>query len=148
MHANNDANVMLWVWRFPCHCQNVRKNPRLHPRVREEHGFPPTIGEIGRAVGISSTSVVKYNLERLEEKGKLERSDEISRGLRLKDGVPMVEEAAPRHACGSSPVGLIPRADPGRGTTRKSFRGDTLVLPEDLVRQAATSTPSRSKAIR
>jgi len=42
-----------------------------HPRDRQ-----------GR--GISSTSVVKYNLERLEEKGKLERSDEISRGLRLR----------------------------------------------------------------
>ena len=31
----------------------------------EEHGFPPTIREIGKALGISSTSVVKYNLERL-----------------------------------------------------------------------------------
>ena len=29
-------------------------------------GFPPTVREIGRAVGISSTAVVGYNLERLE----------------------------------------------------------------------------------
>jgi repressor LexA len=54
---------------------------------REEHGFPPTIREIGRAVGISSTSVVKYNLERLQKLNYLERSEEISRGLRLKDDV-------------------------------------------------------------
>ncbi|MDQ1301748.1 MAG: repressor LexA, partial [Chloroflexota bacterium] len=31
----------------------------------DERGFPPTIREIGKAVGITSTSVVKYNLERL-----------------------------------------------------------------------------------
>ena len=34
-----------------------------------EYNYPPTIREIGKAVGISSTSVVKYNLERLQEKG-------------------------------------------------------------------------------
>ena len=54
----------------------------------EEHGFPPTIREIGKAVGISSTSVVKYNLERLEEKGKLERSDEISAAYASKTAFP------------------------------------------------------------
>ena len=51
----------------------------------EEHAYPPTIREIGKAVGIPSTSVVKYNLERLQEKGFIERSGEVSRGLRLKD---------------------------------------------------------------
>jgi repressor LexA len=35
----------------------------------EEHGRPPTIREIGKAVGINSTSVVNYNLGKLEEKG-------------------------------------------------------------------------------
>ena len=53
----------------------------------EEHSYPPTIREIGKAVGIPSTSVVKYNLERLQEKGYIERSEEVSRGLRL-DGRP------------------------------------------------------------
>ncbi len=46
----------------------------------EEHAYPPTIREIGKAVGIPSTSVVKYNLERLQEKGFIERSGEVSRG--------------------------------------------------------------------
>jgi repressor LexA len=45
--------------------------------------FPPTIREIGEQVGISSTSVVKYNLEALERKGLIQRDDEISRGIRL-----------------------------------------------------------------
>jgi repressor LexA len=48
-----------------------------------DHTRPPTIREIGEAVGISSTSVVNYNLTRLEEKGLLEREAEVSRGLRL-----------------------------------------------------------------
>jgi repressor LexA len=45
--------------------------------------FPPTIREIGEDVGISSTSVVKYNLDVLERKGYIERDGEISRGIRL-----------------------------------------------------------------
>ncbi len=51
----------------------------------EESGRPPTIREIGSNVGISSTSVVNYNLTRLKEKELLERDAEVSRGLRLTD---------------------------------------------------------------
>jgi len=49
----------------------------------EENQFPPSIREIGKQVGISSTSVVKYNLEVLERKGFIERGRDISRGIRL-----------------------------------------------------------------
>jgi repressor LexA len=66
----------------------------------EEHNYPPTIREIGKAAGISSTSVVKYNLERLQEKKLIERSDEVSRGLRLTDG--RRGPAPTRRASGSS----------------------------------------------
>ncbi len=44
---------------------------------------PPTIREIGEQVGITSTSVVKYNLDVLERKGFIERDRDISRGIRL-----------------------------------------------------------------
>ena len=47
------------------------------------HGYPPTIREIGAKVGISSTSVVNYNLGILERGGYIERDREISRGIRL-----------------------------------------------------------------
>jgi repressor LexA len=47
----------------------------------EEHGRPPTIREIGKAVDISSTSVVNYNLTRLEDQGYLRRDPEVSRGI-------------------------------------------------------------------
>lgn len=48
-----------------------------------ESRYPPTIREIGKAVGISSTSVVNYNLTVLEKKGLIERDREISRGIKL-----------------------------------------------------------------
>jgi repressor LexA len=51
----------------------------------EEHQFPPSIREIGENVGISSTSVVKYNLDALERKEMIERDPDISRGIRLVD---------------------------------------------------------------
>lgn len=52
-------------------------------RHLQETGYPPTIREIGSAVGISSTSVVNYNLNVLQEKGYIERARETSRGLRV-----------------------------------------------------------------
>jgi len=51
----------------------------------DEYGYPPTIREIGELVGISSTSVVSYNLNALQNKGYLTRDRDISRGLRLVD---------------------------------------------------------------
>jgi len=48
-----------------------------------ENGYPPTLREIGGEVGISSTSVVNYNLNVLQKKGILVRAQDTSRGLRL-----------------------------------------------------------------
>ena len=50
--------------------------------VREKH-YPPTIREIGEALDITSTSVVNYNLNILEDKGLIERDREVSRGLKI-----------------------------------------------------------------
>jgi repressor LexA len=50
-----------------------------------ENEYPPTIREIGAAVGISSTSVVNYNLNVLENKGYIIRDKIVSRGLKLVD---------------------------------------------------------------
>ena len=53
----------------------------------EEHGYrPPTIREIQRGCGISSTSVVDYNLHILQREGYIRRAPEVSRGLELVDG--------------------------------------------------------------
>jgi len=52
-------------------------------RFTVESGYPPSIREIGKAVGISSTSVVNYNLNRLVEEGYLARDKNVSRGIRM-----------------------------------------------------------------
>ncbi len=46
-------------------------------------GLPPTIREIGDNTQISSTSVVNYYLEQLEEAGYIERRAGVSRGITL-----------------------------------------------------------------
>ena len=50
--------------------------------------YPPTIREIGKSVGISSTSVVNYNLNVLEKQGLIARDKTISRGIKLVDDTP------------------------------------------------------------
>ena len=52
-------------------------------RYSDNHGYPPTIREIGEAADISSTSVVNYHLKALQVKGFLERDSSVSRGIRL-----------------------------------------------------------------
>ena len=39
----------------------------------EEAGFPPTVRDIVRGCGLSSTSVADYNLRILEREGRLRR---------------------------------------------------------------------------
>ncbi len=65
--------------------ERQRQILRIIRNYLEDYGYPPTIREIGDAVGISSTSVVSYNLKRLEEMGYIIRSPDVSRGLRLVD---------------------------------------------------------------
>ena len=50
-------------------------------RFARERGYPPTIREIGREYGISSTNGVRYYLNLLEKEGYLRRSERISRGI-------------------------------------------------------------------
>ena len=50
---------------------------------QETVGYPPSIREIGKEADISSTSVVNYYLDQLEEMGYIERDRKVSRGMRL-----------------------------------------------------------------
>ncbi|MDA0270752.1 MAG: transcriptional repressor LexA [Chloroflexi bacterium] len=51
-----------------------------------EHDYPPSIRDIQGGCDISSTSVVDYNLKRLEEKGYIRRDREVSRAIELLNG--------------------------------------------------------------
>lgn len=75
--SQRQQNILKYVWEY-----------------WRESGRPPTIREIGSAVNISSTSVVNYNLNKLEEKGYLEREAEVSRGLKLTEKALALYESA------------------------------------------------------
>jgi len=69
--------------------------PTLHPRQRSilelvaasvaRSGLPPTVRELGTALGNVSTGMVAYHLDRLALAGLLIRDDMIARGLTITD---------------------------------------------------------------
>ncbi|MFM8320595.1 MAG: transcriptional repressor LexA [Chloroflexota bacterium] len=64
---------------------------------QQEFGYPPAIREICQRAGISSTSVVNYYLDQLEEMGYIQRDGGVSRGIRvLKSAEDGVERAVER----------------------------------------------------
>jgi len=73
----------------------------------EDNGFPPTIREIGEATDINSTSVVNYNLNKLVDAGYLERSDRVSRGLRLVGDIPGKTQKKVRSASDAQRIPLV-----------------------------------------
>lgn len=60
-----------------------RRIIRYIDRFLNEKGYPPSIRDIQAGCGISSTSVVDYNLNILESRGHIKRHAEVSRGIRL-----------------------------------------------------------------
>lgn len=48
-----------------------------------EHGYPPSIREIGEAVGLTSSSTVHTHLKNLENKGVLKRNPSKPRSIEL-----------------------------------------------------------------
>ena len=52
-------------------------------RFLDDNDYPPTIRDIQTELGISSTSVVDYNLKALEARGLIRRNSKISRGIEL-----------------------------------------------------------------
>lgn len=50
-----------------------------------QHGFPPSVRQIGNEVGLKSTSSVHHVLTRLEWKGYLRKTGNVSRGVQVLD---------------------------------------------------------------
>lgn len=75
---------------------STKKKPELNRRERSilnfiekqimTQGYPPSVREIGKAVGLSSTATVHGYLEKLEEKGYIKKKDKKGRTLRLLKG--------------------------------------------------------------
>ena len=52
----------------------------------DANGYPPSVREIGKAVGLKSTATVHSYLERLEDNGYISRKDKMGRTLQLIKG--------------------------------------------------------------
>lgn len=106
----------------------------------DQHGFPPSIREIGKAFSISSTSVVNYHLRRLEALGLIERDRDVSRGLRLVKASPAVAPRSDGPAWPASWVpapslrllGRIAAGEPIPVPDHNPFGGETIELPSLL----------------
>lgn len=85
----------------------------------QENGYPPTVREIGKELGIESTSLVSFYLTQLEKKGHISRDPAISRGIRL------TQSDSPRET--------------------HTLRGDTLAIP--YLGTIVASAPINSEAL-
>jgi repressor LexA len=98
----------------------------------QEHGYPPTIREIGRRLGISSTSVVNYNLNKLKTAGYLDRDGQVSRGLKLRPTLESLAAALRIPVLGTIAAGQpIPVLDERSVETAD----DWLEVTQDIVRK-------------
>lgn len=57
----------------------------------QQTAVPPTVREIGSAVGLKSTSSVQTNLDALEKAGYITRDPKLKRSIQLNVGVPQTE---------------------------------------------------------
>jgi repressor LexA len=103
----------------------------------DERGYPPSIREIGDRVGISSTSVVDYNLKVLEREGRIRRDREVSRGLELV-GTPRSQR---------QPVPRLVRI-PVVGRIAAGLPIEAIEDPEDVVELPLGSVPEDCFALR
>ncbi len=108
---------------------------RFIRQYMSEHGRPPTVREIGSAVGISSTSVVDYNLRLLERDGQLRRERELSRGIAL---------AGQPHGSSIPVMGLIAAGQPIEAVVDAE---DSVEVPQRLVDQGCYALRVKGKSM-
>lgn len=110
-------------------------------------GYPPSIREIGDAVGLQSTSSVAYQLNQLEQKGFLRRDPNKPRAVDLRQFAmddeskpgrkpatePVVEDALPETASSVSYIPVVGRIAAGAPITAEENVDAYYPLPDDIV---------------
>ncbi|MBI3997491.1 MAG: transcriptional repressor LexA [Armatimonadetes bacterium] len=95
-------------------------------RYTESHGYPPSVREIGQAMGLTSSSTVHSHLAALERKGYLRRDPSKPRALEI-----LRERDRPAHRVVSVPV--VGRVTAGAPILAAQNIEDYLPLPADLI---------------
>lgn len=75
------------------------------------HGYSPVLREIAQALGISSTSVVAYNLRVLEKKGKIKRTTHIARAMHIPEQARLASVPVLGVVAAGLPLSLVSRQD-------------------------------------
>lgn len=96
--------------------------------VREK-GYPPSVREIGEAVGLASSSTVHGHLERLEKKGMIRRDPTKPRAIEILDG----SSSDGAFSVSVSRVPLIGRVTAGVPITATENIEDYFPLPSHYV---------------
>src|SRR5947199_7780343 len=92
-------------------------------RYSSEHGYPPTVRDIGKAIGLTSSSTVHAHLSNLERLGLLRRDPTKPRALEL------LGEAA-RKVRQPSGLPLVGRAAAGMPVVAEEHLDDYVPVPE------------------
>lgn len=93
-------------------------------------GYPPSVREIGEAIGLSSSSTVHGHLARLEEKGFIRRDPTKPRAIEVCDP----DRALPYYAGRVIDVPLVGRVTAGQPILAVENIEETLPLPAEFVR--------------
>jgi repressor LexA len=97
----------------------------------QRHGYPPSMREIGDAVGLASTSSVSYQLAALERKGYLRRNGRRPRTAEVRlpsrPAVPEQRKHPPAY------VPMVSRLNPGVPVLADEQIDDVVPLPKRLV---------------
>jgi len=104
----------------------------------DEHGYPPTVREIGQAVGLTSPSTVHAHLEKLAKAGLIRRDATKPRALEVIEGgrsrrSAVVELAAPSQSTILPLVGEVAAGSPVVAEDRVE---DYLTVPDQLAPDA------------
>jgi len=110
-----------------------------------ENGIPPTVRDIQKACDISSTSVVDYNLDKLEQAGYINRRPDVARGIKIldQDGRPVSN--APRVQIVGAIAAGIPIPAWSTEASESSQEFDTVEVTPELQRQHGTLFALRVK---
>ncbi len=92
----------------------------------QKKGYPPSVREIGAAVGLSSSSTVHAHLSSLVEQGLLKRDPDKPRAICLSDQNYNVHKSV-------TPVPVVGRVTAGQPILAMENIEDTYPLPTDLV---------------
>ena len=102
-------------------------------RFLVDRGYPPSIRDIQAGCGISSTSVVDYNLNILEREGYIRRHAEVSRGMELLTRSLALQSLVPVPVIGQIAAGE-PIPVPAPDTWDVAAVSETLEIPRELTR--------------